>query len=286
MKILYCLLFIFSGWFSNAYCQKFPTVRVTDWNHRNVVPAKEPWSKDSLNIVKQIGPEEFEKVKNNCDMYTWPTVMSPIQSGRLMKGELTRKLNKLKVYKIATYSLTTYQGVDYTKAILRIPYSENKNWDSTAKWDVTYFIVDAEHVEEIKSGDRVNPDPPLTKIRSYENLLYSVPASYWNKNSDQILPQVGKNEFERIKIYSSQENWPTSLRARSDANGKLYDKFDSLKMYKIATYTHTDKNGKKYSCAIMRVSYNDNDSWDKTVKWNYLYFVILDKADKEVEEIR
>lgn len=127
--------------------------KVTNWGMRGLMFTETFYNETKDSIIAQIGIDEFEKVKVYCSVLKWPSSMQP-KFGRMNAEEqktMGDRLDKLHMYKIAAYQ-HYYDGKKMERfSILRVPYEENKNWDSTAKWDTVYFVVqEEESVKELK----------------------------------------------------------------------------------------------------------------------------------------
>lgn len=135
----------------SCYAQQAPQpVRVKDWGQRIMMFIPDYWQDAKADeIIKQIGPAEFEKFKEFSDVNKIPGQMV-LFNGRSMKDPvaLYEKMNGLKLYRIAVYRHAP--DGDIPMAILKVPYSENAHWDPDAKWNVIYFVVANRAVEEVK----------------------------------------------------------------------------------------------------------------------------------------
>jgi hypothetical protein len=132
---------------------KFPNsgtpVKVIKWNEAAAFIPDEFWLNKKGELVNQIEEEEFKRVSTYC-CQNLPSQMVLFNGHKLGDTtDLHARLNKLKLYLIATFK-NIHEGVDRGEyCILRVPYNENRNWDSTAKWDTVYFIIKREFVTEI-----------------------------------------------------------------------------------------------------------------------------------------
>lgn len=127
--------------------------RVTNWKKGLILWVTRPnyWESKSSEIIRQIGNNEFEKVKafSGRNIPCQMQLFCEDVDGKPKKeiNAFSRKLDRLVFYKIAEYA--THEGEAGMKknAILRVPYSENKDWDETASWDTVYLIVKNDYVE-------------------------------------------------------------------------------------------------------------------------------------------
>lgn len=127
-------------------------VRITNWGDRGRLIAENFFTETKDSIISQIGSEEFEKVKKYSSVFSWPKSLQGkiwYKSDSLMKKEFHRKLDKLKVYQIANYCHYWEGSKDSRFSIIRVPYSDNMDWDKEAKWDTVYFIVQERSVKKL-----------------------------------------------------------------------------------------------------------------------------------------
>ncbi|SIO03200.1 hypothetical protein [Chitinophaga niabensis] len=127
-------------------------VRITDWTRKVAMFANGYWdNKWADEVIRQIGADEFDKVKMAAGKQIVPKEMRTIKSIVLKDtAGLFKHLNELNMYKIATYSSVGSTGKVFEMAILKVPYRGNEDWDANAKWDVLYFFIENRFVEERK----------------------------------------------------------------------------------------------------------------------------------------
>jgi hypothetical protein len=136
-----------------AKVQKSDTVfvRVTNWGTKSMNIGESVWNKANDQIVSQVGELKLRQIKSNYEWNILPGQMS-IFDGKKVKSmeEYSSKMDSLQVmYRIATFNNLS-GGKNWGKlAIIEVPYKGNENWDTKAKWDVVYFIVDANAVKEL-----------------------------------------------------------------------------------------------------------------------------------------
>ncbi|AXY76086.1 hypothetical protein D3H65_19780 [Paraflavitalea soli] len=128
-------------------------VFVKHWMKTLLMFNKEFWNDNKVQeIVSQIGEEEFKKVQkfsgsdNIPSQFSFPYVMVELKGDSLL---YQKRNSQLKVYKIASYKHYWNNQFWGNYAILRVPYTENKNWDSTLKWDTVYFVIPEQYIEEL-----------------------------------------------------------------------------------------------------------------------------------------
>jgi hypothetical protein len=120
---------------------------VKDWAQASVVIVDDVWANIKQQIISQVGEDGYNEIRSHYDYKSIPPQMSVYGGGKKKDlKELSAKLSSLKVYKVASYD-HIFQGKDWGKyIILKCPYEENKNWDTTAKWYVVYFILKSDYV--------------------------------------------------------------------------------------------------------------------------------------------
>lgn len=130
-------------------------VKIKDWMKTAFSLPEHFWEDNKKDeLIKQIGVQEFEKVKIYSQRNFIPCQMQVFcedLDGSRKKdiNLLKKKMNSLKAYKIASYS--HWYGGEYwgQYSIIKVPYINNKDWDSTAKWEVVYFIIPEKYTEEV-----------------------------------------------------------------------------------------------------------------------------------------
>lgn len=128
-------------------------VKISNWERRALlfIDVNECFSAAKDSLIQKIGEKEFEMVLNYCHARSWPSAMSPevgkMDSGK--KSKLHDKLDRLKIFRIAEFTPIAYgKPSAYRYSIIKVPYRENKDWDSTQKWETVYFIVRSDTVKE------------------------------------------------------------------------------------------------------------------------------------------
>ena len=124
----------------------------------------------------------------------------------------------------------------------------------------------------------VNEDP-YVKVKNWGEKLFLFPPNYWENKYEEIVAQIGADEFEKVKKFSYYQNIPSQMTIFDGRKivdtVTLYKKFDQLKVQHIATFTHFTRAGiNRGKFAILRVPYKGNANWDTAAKWDTVYFVI------------
>lgn len=158
LKCLVLSILVFNLCYSQNQSEKLAKVelvKITDWGQLTIIPPKDFWEAGENEIINQIGEKEFESAKTFSRRENIPCQMQifceDIDGSSKKNLELLKeKQSKLKVYKIATCTYIDKERGGTTKfAILRVPYNENKNWDTAAKWNLVYFLVPTKVVEKL-----------------------------------------------------------------------------------------------------------------------------------------
>jgi len=155
-KILFGLLLLYTlpssgqqGFDSQHYPVKGNLVKVKDWGSRALMLLSDNYfSATQDSVIFQVGQQEFDELKSRCSANGWPRGL--YVSGLTEEEDATfdQKLNGLKMYQIASYT-HIYNGKTFDRyVILRVPYEENKNWDTEVKWTGNiYFLLKEKDVE-------------------------------------------------------------------------------------------------------------------------------------------
>jgi hypothetical protein len=128
---------------------------------------------------------------------------------------------------------------------------------------------------------------PLVKVNQWGNRALYILDGFFNETKDDIINQVGEEEYNKIKTNSQSSSWPkefnTEYGQSDDDEKKFYEKLNKLKMYKIATYQHKYNGNVFEKYVILKIPYHTNEFWDSNVKWDKDVYFILNESD--VEEI-
>ena len=126
-------------------------VRITNWGAKSMNIGEAVWSAASDQIISQVGELKFRKIKSNYAWNVLPGQMS-VFDGKKVKPmkEYSKKMDSLPLmYRIATFDHIS-SGKNWGKvAIIEVPYKGNESWDPKAKWDVVYFVLEANAVKEL-----------------------------------------------------------------------------------------------------------------------------------------
>ncbi len=118
---------------------------------------------------------------------------------------------------------------------------------------------------------------PLVHVTNWKEKSYKLYDGFWESTKDELISKMGEEEFEKIKKWSDITIIPKAFEVW-DGNRKVpmdeyIKRLSSLKVYKVVEVTQiTDgTNFGKYT--ILAVPYQEL-YWDKTAKWDTVYFVI------------
>lgn len=158
-KLLLGLTFIYAltasgqqGFDNQHYPVKGKLVRVKNWGSRALMILSDNYfaaTQDS--IIFQVGQQEFDELKSRCSASGWPKGLYVSGLSDEDDHAFDQKLNGLKMYQIASYT-HIYNGKTFDRhVILRVPYEENKNWDTGVKWaGNVYFLLKETDVEIVQ----------------------------------------------------------------------------------------------------------------------------------------
>ena len=156
MKLL-CLvsLLLFSG-ISSAQESRFPVkgepVRVKNWGSLSLfILGDNYFSATRDSIILQIGEKEFAEMKGNCSVSGWPKGFYVPNLSEAEDKAFYEKLGLLRMYRIAAVT-HVYNGKTFDRyVILRVPYSENRDWNPAVTWEGNaYFLLAERDVEPLK----------------------------------------------------------------------------------------------------------------------------------------
>jgi len=146
------ILVVLVGLSMHAFSQtSFPVkgelVKVKDWDSRSIIQFENFFDATQGSIIAQVGKEEFDNLKSRCTNAGWPVGIYRPDLTNEEDEAFDSLLNKLRMYKIAAYT-HIYNGKTFDRyVILRVPYDENKNWDTNVKWEGNiYFLLKEDDV--------------------------------------------------------------------------------------------------------------------------------------------
>ena len=128
----------------------------------------------------------------------------------------------------------------------------------------------------------------LVKVTDWgSRSIYILGGNFFLETKDSIVAQVGEQEFDEMTKKCSSGDWPKGLYKPDlgDEEDKAFDtSLNKLKMYRIATYTHIYNGITFERHVILRVPYEENKNWDKTVEWEENVYFLL--KEKDVESLK
>ncbi len=126
----------------------------------------------------------------------------------------------------------------------------------------------------------------LVKVTDWgSRSIYILSGNFFLETKDSIVAQVGEEEFNEIRDKCSSGDWPKGLYKPdlSDEEDKAFDdRLNKLKMYRIATFTHIYNGITFERHVILRVPYEENKNWDKSVQWEGNVYFLLKEIDVEI----
>jgi len=120
-------------------------VKVNDWGSKLYMITDEFWNSTQQEITGKIGKERFELIKQFCshkDNKNAPTaflIYDPVADRKVPTEEYQKRMSTLTLYKAVDFS-RVYDGTVFKYTALSVPF-QKLYWDTTAKWDTTYFVI-------------------------------------------------------------------------------------------------------------------------------------------------
>ena len=118
------------------------------------------------------------------------------------------------------------------------------------------------------------------KIKDWGRRIIMIGDDVLERAKESIIEQIGEEEYNVVMKNYNVYSWPKQMnydmaRALRDSvfMKQVYEKLDSLKMCKIATFKNMHEGRFRANLVILRVSYLENKEWDKNAKWENTYFV-------------
>ena len=105
---------------------------------------------------------------------------------------------------------------------------------------------------------------------------FMVADEFWASVKDQLIAQVGEEQFHKIKYFSQNKNQPLALlswdgKARV-APEEYRKRLNSLALYQVATCSRL-VNGNEVRSTFLLVPYQEL-YWDKNAEWSTVYFIV------------
>jgi hypothetical protein len=127
------------------------------------------------------------------------------------------------------------------------------------------------------------PKDSVAVVNNWNKRSYILAEGFWEKNYNLVIAQIGLAEFEKVKKYSHRNNLPCAMQLFcEDKDGSkikngdsLNSKLGKLNLYKIASFPGYNKYGEfTKEFTILRVPYERNKDWDKSIVWDTVYFIV------------
>jgi hypothetical protein len=121
----------------------------------------------------------------------------------------------------------------------------------------------------------------VVKVKDWQKKALFLRKDYWSLYRESLIPQIGKDEFEKVIRYSDVRSIPYQLtlykgfqKIPEDSLALLSKKLDRLICYKIADLVYGGKEVGVKPAVLIRIPYEENKDWDPTAKWDNVYFII------------
>ena len=117
------------------------------------------------------------------------------------------------------------------------------------------------------------------KVKDWGQKTFMVTDVFWNIAKDEVINKIGKDRFENLRKYSSNDKIPIAFQLwdgnvdHKKVNFEEYKKrLGTLKVYKYITFNYKEE-GKVFNQMILSVPYQKL-YWDNASKWDTVYFMI------------
>ena len=117
-------------------------------------------------------------------------------------------------------------------------------------------------------------------VQNWGKKAMFLPENFWSENkSQEIINQIGAKEFQKVKTYSDSKNIPCEFLifcgVKKREPEELYAELDRLHVYELATFKQYNSSWEyKGVYSVLSVPYNENENWNKGVRWDTIYFII------------
>lgn len=119
----------------------------------------------------------------------------------------------------------------------------------------------------------------VVKVTEWGGLSVYIMGTFFNETKGDIIAKIGEQEFNVMKEHCTEKGWPEGFYDSENETER-----NSLKMYRIAAYTHKFNGQSFREYAIIRIPYAENKSWKPDVKWEgNLYFLVPNEAVEKVQ---
>lgn len=202
------------------------------------VNEKKPFDKSTeAQLIKQLGKSEYLQVKKLAATANWPSSIKDA-----FDCENLDERNRLVMYKVATYKTKD----DYHGAIVKIPYTDNKDWKKGVVWNGSVYLdIPAEDIIPYKKEQAV------AKTNNTERGKYLFDYDCPEGNCFVYVPAAGdKLVYGVTDAYSNEYEFIVTLKEYKNATHSDYEKTP----YPIAFAWEMQPQGTKGEVAISRNS--------------------------------
>jgi hypothetical protein len=118
---------------------------------------------------------------------------------------------------------------------------------------------------------------PLVHVTNWVEKSYEVREGFWESTKNEIISKIGEEAFNKIKKWSHNKMMPQALLIwdgdRRVSLEEYVKRLSSLKVYQVVDATQVTEGTNFGKYTILAVP-NQELYWDKTAKWDTVYFVI------------
>lgn len=125
------------------------------------------------------------------------------------------------------------------------------------------------------------------KVKNWGSLAVYITETFFAETKEDIIKQIGEDEFNWMKTHCSESGWPTNfspIGLEEEAQAKFEKHRNELKLLRVASYQHKYNGNVFDRYVVLRVPYEQNRSWDDKLSWERSFYFIIKEED--VEEIK
>lgn len=131
-----------------------------------------------------------------------------------------------------------------------------------------------------------NKELQQVKVKDWmNNMSFFVFESGWKQGEDTLRKQITESHFQKIKFFSDHANMPAALlmwhpvKQPKKISLEEYEKrLSALKVFKVAAFSNQVRE-KRFDYVIVAAPCQEL-YWDKTAKWDTVYFIVRSEAIK------
>lgn len=124
------------------------------------------------------------------------------------------------------------------------------------------------------------------KLIDWTTVFDSIGSLLTAEATSSLRKQLGDAEFEKLKVYGNETNYPDCLTDKMDDAIMLISDYDGLAalfnkftMYKVASFYSTVKS---VDLTVVKISASENKTIDNCAIPSDLYFIVLSSGIKKV----